>query len=224
MYKNLTGIEKFYSDIFGLGENREEIAKLIPPNPKLVMRRVWRKYTENYKAGGQRAYDILEDYYLKNKNCRQIGDKFGISRQRVFDNKRNSLKIMRAEHVKKELSGGSYYDMVLTAEKLENDITSLREKIAQLQKVKEFEEANLHKSINWLMSNDISVFGFSRRATNALKRAGYTTIDSLTGIGLTELYSIRNLGDQTIKEIVDKLKVTGIEVKKDLYNKRKFYS
>jgi DNA-directed RNA polymerase subunit alpha len=56
---------------------------------------------------------------------------------------------------------------------------------------------------------------FSVRAYNCLKRAGINTLQDLTNMTELEVMKIRNLGKKSLKEVLDKVKELGLELREE---------
>jgi len=64
-----------------------------------------------------------------------------------------------------------------------------------------------------LYGDGIESLELSVRSYNALKRAGIDTIESLTWLSKLDLQCIKNLGEISINEILEKLKEAGYELR-----------
>ena len=87
----------------------------------------------------------------------------------------------------------------------------IQEKEWEIQKLtKTIEE--LHKDIKKLQAENrlpISTLNLSMRTNNALRRAGIRNCEELSSLTWTQLYRIRNIGDISRKEIIDKMSQYG---------------
>ncbi|AAT27747.1 DNA-directed RNA polymerase subunit alpha [[Mycoplasma] mobile] len=68
-----------------------------------------------------------------------------------------------------------------------------------------FEEGNTEKEHSKTQNILIQSLDLSIRSFNALKRANYTTVQQLEALSLDDLKNIKNLGEKSINEIVEKL-------------------
>lgn len=75
-----------------------------------------------------------------------------------------------------------------------------------------FEESNKVVEKSTSKSISISMLDLSVRSYNCLKRAGFETLEDLSGLTLRELTAIKNLGKKSVDEIVEKLEEHGISL------------
>jgi len=86
-------------------------------------------------------------------------------------------------------------------------ISDIAEKTEVYQEKKEEENRILDLPIEHL---DLSV-----RSYNCLKREGFTSVRKILALTESQLYSIHQLGDKSVKEIIAKIIELGLELKKD---------
>ncbi len=65
------------------------------------------------------------------------------------------------------------------------------------------------------LETSIDDLDFSVRAYNCLKRAGINTLGDLTEKSELEMMKIRNLGKESLKEVIDKIKDMGLKFRED---------
>ena len=65
------------------------------------------------------------------------------------------------------------------------------------------------------LETSIEDLDFSVRAYNCLKRAGVHTLQDLVNKSETDMMKIRNLGKKSLKEVLDKIKELGLDLRED---------
>ena len=85
-------------------------------------------------------------------------------------------------------------------------------------------EENQGEKVN--IKEDISIkdMGFSARAFNCLNKSNIRTLNSFKGKTIEELLKIRNLGRNTLNEIIRKMEEYGFHIEKDKNGKERFVS
>jgi DNA-directed RNA polymerase subunit alpha len=92
-----------------------------------------------------------------------------------------------------------------------NIITNLNE-IADITGLMQEKEEDPRQKALELSIDDLD---FSVRAYNCLKRAGINTLQDLTNMTELEVMKIRNLGKKSLKEVLDKVRELGLELRED---------
>ena len=64
----------------------------------------------------------------------------------------------------------------------------------------------------------IEELDFTVRSYNCLKKAGVNTISDLTSMSYIELLKIKNLGRNSLNEIIDKMKELGYDLSEEASN------
>ncbi len=75
-----------------------------------------------------------------------------------------------------------------------------------VKREEEIKEESLEKTIEEL--------NFSVRSFNCLKRAGIDTVEDLTNRTMDDMIKVRNLGKKSLEEIIEKLHLLGLDLKK----------
>ena len=65
------------------------------------------------------------------------------------------------------------------------------------------------------LETSIEDLDFSVRAYNCLKRAGVHTLQDLVNKSENDMMKIRNLGKKSLKEVLDKIKELGLDLRED---------
>ncbi|MBT2655571.1 DNA-directed RNA polymerase subunit alpha [Bacillus sp. ISL-18] len=91
-------------------------------------------------------------------------------------------------------------------------LVGLNPELQDSQIMLEREEVSKEKDILNLTIEDLDL---SVRSFNSLKRNGINTIDDLANKSEEDIRKLRNLGQKSLKEIIDKLESLGIIVRKD---------
>ena len=65
------------------------------------------------------------------------------------------------------------------------------------------------------LETSIEDLDFSVRAYNCLKRAGIHTLQDLVNKSENDMMKIRNLGKKSLKEVLDKIKDLGLDLRDD---------
>lgn len=87
------------------------------------------------------------------------------------------------------------------------DMSDIAEKTEIYQEKKEEEDRIMDLPIEHL---DLSV-----RAYNCLKRDGYTTVRKIHTLSEPQLYAIPQMGEKSVREVIDKMCELGLELRKD---------
>ncbi len=174
----------------------------------------------------KRESEVMLYYYRDGLSTQQILKKMGLDNTLgssfiTLGRKKALTKLRHRDRVMLICIGK---DAVETTEELRKkyveEIESMKQTVESIEdtgdsvediKLK-LEELSKPENRNAFDAMDIDCIDFTIRSRNALKRGGYDTIGELRGISRKDLMRIRNMGEKSVDEIVDKLKEWGIEI------------
>lgn len=172
----------------------------------------------------EREQDVLRKRYKENKTLDEIGNEFGLTRERIRQIEKRSIAKLRHPSRKNFILHGYIGNVELKELKAKEELLNEREKTIKEREDKLAEAlehlVEIRASVDLGMSTaevrkavelgtSIENMDLSVRSYNCLKRSGINTINELVyrcenDWGL-ELLKVRNLGRKSLQEILDKL-------------------
>lgn len=172
-----------------------------------------------------RERDIIIKRFMSKLTYKEIGDLFGVTKERMRQVEAKALRKLRHPNRSKYLIYGISGIIENIKTDYHNKLSDLGIKLAELCKVNEKAADKIieeHSALRKLYKADsIEQADFSVRTYNCLKRHGIKTISELATLSYDELWNIRNLGRKCVKEIIDKLKEYGYTVNFNEYGELK---
>lgn len=156
----------------------------------------------------ERERIVVDLYFNKEVRSAEIADKFNLTRCRIDQIRNKAVRKLRHPVNLRYILYG--YDIASGY---------IRQKEEELRQ-KEIDAANksIDDKINKINNGDrfkqitISDLNLSTRSYNCLLRAGFLTLYDLSKMSASDFMSIRNLGRQSLLEIIDILKEYGITI------------
>ena len=170
---------------------------------------------------GEREQKVLDMRYRKRMTLEETAKEFGVTRERVRQVEARALRRLRLPRYRFVFDVDKLCNELKEAQakqsRLELENIILRDKIETLVKNAKLEikidnEVNA-ESRRYIPDIDIDDMDLSVRSYNCLARAGIRKLSDLDGKSIQDLMKIRNLGRKCIKEISDKVKKYGIEIR-----------
>lgn len=160
----------------------------------------------------EKEYHIIIKYYREMKTLQEIGDEWGITRERVRQIMHKGLRRMKHRQAYFEI--GEYQNKEQLAKQeyekfLQEKYQTWTYESAQ-QFIKDYELLGGHSSKTSL-DLEIDELDLSVRSYNCLKRGGIQTVRDIVEMAW-QLPKLRNLGKKSLKEIKDRLKEYDIEI------------
>ena len=173
----------------------------------------------------EREGKIIRMRYQEHMTLEACGKVFGVTRDRIRQVQEKALRKMRHPAYRSIIREGkeafdrrqeargilkkATEEMMEEVERIKGDTQLLREIMNGDGKDKAEPIIRRHFDKSKI---DIEELGFSVRAYNCLKRAGYNVIGDMIGVSMGDLIKVRNLGRKCCDEVVTKLREYGIEV------------
>lgn len=144
-----------------------------------------------------RENKCIWESYIEEKSLKEIGAELGVTRERVRQIIAKGMRRVKSWNDKTQMlnMGLEWY--------IDNEIFNAVEKE---KKKYEIEQTTP------ILNRQIEVLNLSTRTRNCLKRANINTVGELSKLTTVELYKIRNMGKNSVNEIVEKLKKHDIEI------------
>lgn len=162
----------------------------------------------------ERERRCLEMQYRDNMTLEQIGAKVGITRERVRQIIAKAERKLRHPKILREMSVVSlddFAELQIKYEEAKSQIDHLMSRIEELEgKPVTAEEIKDEKDQD---ERSIDHLDLSVRSYNCLRRAQINTIGDLKNLCFNDLMRMRNLGQKSALEVVEKAKRYGIEIK-----------
>lgn len=168
-----------------------------------------------------REKKIIECRYKDKLTLKATGESEGISPERVRQIQAKAISKLRHPNVANRIRAYSYNELLKYSKesmKLWEENKKLKEILKNLKELSLTESLELMGKLENLESVDeilklsnkgnipIEGLKLSTRSYNALKRNGVKTLSDLKAYSLYDLKKVRNLGERSIKEIVEALK------------------
>lgn len=144
-----------------------------------------------------RENKCIWERYIEEKSLKEIGAELGVTRELVRQIIAKGMRRVKSWNDKTQMlnMGLEWY--------IDNEIFNAVEKE---KKKYEIEQTTP------ILNRQIEVLNLSTRTRNCLKRANINTVGELSKLTTVELYKIRNMGKNSVNEIVEKLKKHDIEI------------
>ena len=172
-----------------------------------------------------REKDIIIKRFMCKLTYKEIGDLFGVTRERIRQVEAKALRKLRYPSRLKYLTKGLFGIVEEIKTDYYRKFADLEAKLIELCKVNEKAADKIieeHSALRKAYKADgIEQVDFSVRTYNCLKRHGIETMSELATLRYDEIVKIRNLGRKCVKEIIDKLKEYGYTVKFNEYGELK---
>lgn len=209
--------EKFYpedlvEEIVCVANERDKY-KILAYYPEII-----KDFEENWEhlrtMLAPKEVEAIELYYKEKMTLEEIGEKLGRTQERIRQIKLKGIrKLCHPTRLKILIDG---YENIQEKYELEENI---RKEILELKKkyqlLKEHPEKCLEELKKPTYDTQIEELDLSVRSINGLKRKGIQTLEQLTNISYDEFVRIRNLGKQSRREIVDKVRELGFKMSFD---------
>lgn len=174
-------------------------------------------------ALSEKEKEVLELRFQKGYTYDAVGQILGVSKERIRQIEQKALRKLRHPSYERIiLEGKAAIDEYNKAKRtLAAETTELNREIVRVMNNKaRFKQICDNypevKSITGSKAEGlylgIDSLGLTKRAYNCLKLSGYKKVKDLSGVTVAELKKIRNMGEKTIIEVIDKLHRWGIEV------------
>lgn len=174
----------------------------------------------------EREQKVIQLRFVDGLSLKDTGKAFNVTKERIRQVEAKALRKLRhpsrtniikegltAVKAKEEAKGR----LVRATEELNVEIEKVRKETKLLQEIMATgrpiaeAEAVIHEHFkNWNV--DIENMDLSVRAYNCLKRAGFNKVCDLVGMTREKFMKVRNLGRKSMEEVIEKLKLWGIEV------------
>lgn len=165
-----------------------------------------------------RERKILKNRFVDLMTLEQTGKLFGLTRDRIRQIEAKAIRKLRHPNRAKYFRYGvlgiieniktGYYNQFLELEGKLIELCKLNTKAAD--EVIQTNELRRKYAPTKIENMDLSV-----RSYNCLKRADINTLQDLTKLSYEDMTRIRNLGQKSVKEIIEKLREYGYEVRKN---------
>ena len=162
-----------------------------------------------------RERDITHLYFRDGKTFEEIGNIYGITRERIRQIQAKALRKLRQPSRRKYIELGVNGVIEKIKEGYAVKVAELTEKMLYLTQIT---DANMNKVIERCeiarksKSEQIENFDLSVRSYNCLCRAGLRTLSDIASLSYGQLLRVRNLGRRSFEEIVDVLENNGYDV------------
>lgn len=173
----------------------------------------------------EREQKVIQLRFVDGLSLKDTGKAFNVTQERIRQVEAKALRKLRhpfsvniikegltAVKAKEEAKGR----LARATEELNVEIekvckeTKLLQEIMATGRPKAEAEAVIREHKNWNV--DIENMDLSVRAYNCLKRAGFNKVCDLVGMTREKFMKVRNLGRKSMEEVIEKLKLWGIEV------------
>ena len=162
-----------------------------------------------------RERDITHLYFRDGKTFEEIGNIYGITRERIRQIQAKAIRKLRQPSRRKYIELGVNGIIENVKEKYAEKVAELTEKMLYLTNIT---DANMNKVIEKCeiakkhQSERIENFDLSVRTYHCLARAGLRTLGDVASLSYNQLLRLRNLGRKSFDEIVDVLENNGYDV------------
>lgn len=162
-----------------------------------------------------RERDITHLYFRDGKTFEEIGNIYGITRERIRQIQAKALRKLRQPSRRKYIELGVNGVIEKIKEGYAVKVAELTEKMLYLTQIT---DANMNKVIEKCeiarksKSEQIENFDLSVRSYNCLCRAGLRTLSDIASLSYNQLLRVRNLGRRSFEEIVNVLENNGYDV------------
>lgn len=163
---------------------------------------------------------IILERYKEVQTLKYIGKKYSLTSERVRQIIERALYMLGNSIKIKEIAWIPYQVYETKSKELKlleskyNDLLSVLKETFKNSEARDVLESCLLKNTD-AKNIDIEDLDLSVRAYNALKRAGYNTIDDIISTDLKKLIKTRNLGKRCFDEVVSKINELGFEFKEE---------
>lgn len=173
----------------------------------------------------EREQKVIQLRFVDGLSLKDTGKAFNVTQERIRQVEAKALRKLRhpvrADIIKEGLAAVKAKEeakgrLARATEELNAEIEKVRKETKLLQEImatgrpKAEAEAVIREHKNWNV--DIENMDLSVRAYNCLKRAGFNKVCDLVGMTREKFMKVRNLGRKSMEEVIDKLKLWGIEV------------
>lgn len=174
----------------------------------------------------EREQKVIQLRFVDGLSLKDTGKAFNVTQERIRQVEAKALRKLRhpvrADIIKEGLAAVKAKEeakgrLARATEELNAEIEKVRKETKLLQEIMatgrpkaEAEAVIREHSKNWNV--DIENMDLSVRAYNCLKRAGFNKVCDLVGMTREKFMKVRNLGRMSMEEVIDKLKLWGIEV------------
>ena len=156
----------------------------------------------------------IEDYFKYGKTLMEIGKSCDRSPERIRQRLVQALRKLRHPsrfNLFTALKRDNYDDIVQKISILKEDLLKISNRIYELEKIVVSGENKSAKSCDTkdqfipFVLMDLDSLGISTRALNALRRKGISNVEQLLLLSRQDLVNTRNLGNDSIAEIIVKV-------------------
>ncbi len=168
---------------------------------------------------GERQKNMLLLYYKKSKTFDEIGEMYGVTRERARQILARALRLIRcrtnADYIRYGYRGCGLLQRERKLDEKEADLRRREKELEKLErrlsgKIEVVKDTPEYKNLR-MMEIEIESLELSVRAYNCLHRAEVSTIEAvLRLIENDSLYTLRNLGSRSLFEIISKLEEIGV--------------
>lgn len=240
---NIVGIPHF-SDYFLSWQERLWLAIFAERDFTRIPPDIDEAFDDVLSEFSERERKIIHLRYDEGMTLEESGQELGITRNRVLQIENDILRKLRnPKRSKRLLVGGSFYQKIEEQRKklneaegnerfkelrertekalITNDVKTLLElKNVIDAKLSSMNQEDVNSVSEWydFWETDISELGLTIRSYNGLRRAGFKTYGDLRELSTSKLIWVRNIGEVSRKDIIEKCKKIGIEVIDDINN------
>lgn len=162
----------------------------------------------------EREKFVIEQLYKEQKTLEETGKEINVSRERIRQISAKALRKLKYREKYFELGEDANPEVALQRkinEYIEENKASLDYETAKAF-IEEYEPK--YKNSDYFKKKiPIEELNFSVRTYNCLKRRCINTLDEIIELTMNDLMKIRNLGRISLKEIIDKAREYGFDIK-----------
>lgn len=217
-------IEEVYALAFciALPEDYTELKKYMPDDPD-------KAFCSISGIFSKRDLDIFTAYIWDKVTMEEIGKQYGVTRERIAQIFKRSVRKLRNPSVRKILGEGSEWMLETSGKRIlrakELELEALERDIAEIDKLIKSRKQCLDEKLDSAtdiypdakekmsaMNIPIIELNLSVRSYNCLNRARILTVSDICDIkSVDELIKIRNLGRKSVEEIINKMRELGLD-------------
>ena len=162
----------------------------------------------------EREQRVIEMYFRYNMTYMQIGKTFNVTQERIRQIKEKAIRKLRHPSRLNLLKTGIRNQIRDAYDKGRQETTNtylkvMTNKISKIENTLKINTDNDNTKIP-IKPTSIEDINLSVRSYNVLKRAGCNTLESIAKLSRNEFTKIRNLGQRSAEEILEKLHEHGL--------------
>jgi RNA polymerase primary sigma factor len=188
------------------------------PSSYIDIEYVEKNFDENIKylleTLNEREQEIINKRMIQGYTLEAVGKQYNITRERVRQIEAKAIrKIRLPQRIVYLTEGKKVLELKQDISKLKVELNNIKREL--LNQIKKPELIELNEDERILLDNNqpISILDLSVRTHNALLRSGINTVGKLLQCSYLDLCRVRNMGNKSRKEIIEKLKGEGLKLK-----------